>query len=75
MSGIGSEILIIFLLIVASGVFAMSEMALITARKSQLQDWIKIGHRRARIALDLALAPDQFLSTVQAGATLLCVLA
>ena len=75
MSGIGNEILVIIFLIVVSGFLAMSEMAVITARKSQLQDWIKIGHRRAQIALDLALAPNQFLSTVQAGATLLCVLA
>ena len=41
MSEIGGEIVIILLLIVANGVFAMSEMAVITARKSRLQDWIR----------------------------------
>ena len=63
MSEIGNEIVIIFLLIVANGVFAMSEMAVITARKSRLQDWVSKGNRRAKIALELArravLAPAQ----------------
>lgn len=75
MSEIGGEILIIFLLIVANGVFALSEMAVITARKSRLQDWIKKGNRRAKVALDLALAPNRFLSAVQVGITLVGILA
>ena len=74
MSGIGNEIVIILLLIVASGFFAMAEMALITARKSQLQDWNKKGHRRAKVALELALAPKQLLAAVQACMTLLSIL-
>ena len=75
MSEIGGEILIIFLLIVANGVFALSEMAVITARKSRLQDWIKKGNRRAKVALELALAPNRFLSAVQVGITLVGILA
>ena len=75
MSEIGNEILIIFLLIVANGVFAMSEMAVITARKSRLQDWVSKGNRRAKIALELALAPNRFLSAVQVGITLVGILA
>ena len=75
MSEIGGEILIIFLLIVANGVFALSEMAVITARKSRLQDWIKRGNRRAKVALELALAPNRFLSAVQVGITLVGILA
>ena len=41
MSGIGGEIIIIFFLILASGIFAMAEMAVITARKSRLEEWVK----------------------------------
>jgi putative hemolysin len=75
MSDIGGEIIIILLLIVANGVFALSEMAVITARKSRLQDWIKKGDRRAKVALELALAPNRFLSAVQIGITLVGILA
>jgi putative hemolysin len=75
MSDIGGEIIIILLLIVANGVFALSEMAVITARKSRLQDWIKRGNRRAKVALELALAPNRFLSAVQIGITLVGILA
>lgn len=75
MSDIGGEIIVILLLIVANGVFALSEMAVITARKSRLQDWIKKGNRRAKVALELALAPNRFLSAVQIGITLVGILA
>jgi len=75
MSDIGGEILIILLLIAANGVFALSEMAVIRARKSRLQDWIKKGNRRAKVALELALAPNRFLSAVQVGITLVGILA
>jgi putative hemolysin len=75
MADIGGEILAIFLLIIANGVFAMSEMAVITARKSRLQDWIKRGNRSAKVALDLATAPNRFLSAVQVGITLVGILA
>ncbi|HVO91486.1 MAG TPA: CNNM domain-containing protein, partial [Terriglobales bacterium] len=72
---IGNEIVIIFLLILANGLFAMSEMAVITARKSRLQDWVSKGNRRAKVALDLALAPNRLLSAVQVGITLVGILA
>ena len=75
MSDIGGEIVIIFLLIVANGIFAMSEMAVITARKSRLQDWIKRGNSSAKVALELATAPNKFLSAVQVGITLIGILA
>ena len=75
MSQIGGEILIIFLLIVANGMFAMSEMAVITARKSRLQDWVRLGNRRAKIALELADAPNRFLPAVQIGITVVGILA
>ena len=75
MSAIALEILIIFLLILANGVFAMSEMAVVTARKSRLQDWANKGDVRARAALELANAPNRFLSAVQIGITLIGILA
>ena len=75
MSEIGGEIVIILLLIVANGIFALSEMAVITARKSRLQDWVKRGNRSAKVALELATAPNKFLSAVQVGITLVGILA
>jgi putative hemolysin len=74
MSLIGWEILIIFLLIVANGVFAMSEMAVVTARKSRLQDWARKGNAKAKVALELADAPNRILSAVQVGITLIGIL-
>lgn len=72
---IGTEILIIALLILGNGIFAMSEMAVITARKSRLQDWVRKGNPRAKVALELAQAPNRFLSAVQIGITLIGILA
>ncbi len=69
------EILIIFLLLTVNGFFAMSEMALVSARKSRLQQWANEGDNRAQLALDLARTPNRFLSTVQIGITLVGVLA
>src|SRR5258707_4296103 len=74
MSGIGGEIIIIFLLILASGIFAMAEMAVITARKSRLEEWMKKGRRRAGIVLELAQTPNRFLSTVQIGITFVAIM-
>ena len=75
MSDIGLEILIMFILILASGVFAMSEMALVAARKSRLQELADKGNARARRALELASAPDRFLMTMQIGITFFVILA
>jgi putative hemolysin len=69
------EVLVIFLLILLNGVFAMSEMAVVSARKSRLHQWAEAGNAKARIALELANAPNQFLSTVQVGITLIGILA
>jgi putative hemolysin len=68
------EIVLIALLILGNGVFAMSEIAVITARKSRLQDWVNKGNSRARAALELAQAPNQLLSSVQIGITLMSIL-
>ena len=68
------EAFIILLLILLNGVFAMSEMAVVSARKARLQDQANRGNRGARAALALADTPDRFLSTVQIGITLVGVL-
>lgn len=68
------EILIIFFLILLNGVFSMSEIALISARKNRLETAAKKGNKNAQIALDLSNAPNKFLSTVQIGITLIGIL-
>ncbi len=70
-----TEIIIIVLLLVASGVFAMTEIAVVTARKGRLKRLAEQGDARARAALELAESPNRFLSTVQVGITLVGVLA
>ena len=68
------EIVIIILLILLNGVFAMSEIAVISARKSSLSTDLKKGSKSAKMALKLANDPDRFLSTVQIGITLIGIL-
>lgn len=68
------EILIILLLILLNGVFSMSEIALISARKNRLENAAKKGSKNAQAALDLANSPNKFLSTVQIGITLIGIL-
>lgn len=63
------------MLLVANGVFAMSEIAVISARKSRLQQMGEAGDESARAALQLANDPARFLSTVQIGITLVGILA
>jgi putative hemolysin len=68
------EILIILFLIILNGLFSMSEIALISARKNRLESAAKKGSKNAQIALDLANSPNKFLSTVQIGITLIGIL-
>lgn len=68
------DLLIIIALILLNGVFSMSEVALISARKSKLTSDAKNGNRNADTALKLANEPDRFLSTVQIGITLIGIL-
>ena len=69
------ELIVLLLLIAANGVFAMSEMAVVSARKTRLVELAERGDPKARAALKLANSPDQFLSTVQIGITLIGILA
>lgn len=68
------ELLIILFLILLNGIFSMSEIALISARKSRLETAAKKGNTNAKVALDLVNSPNKLLSTVQIGITLISIL-
>lgn len=68
-------ILAISLLIVLNGLFAMTELAIMTARQPRLAAAAEAGSRSAAAALQLARNPSRFLSTVQVGITLIGILA
>ncbi|MBE0410531.1 MAG: HlyC/CorC family transporter [Anaerolineales bacterium] len=70
-----TEILIILALILFNGVLAMSEIAVVTARKVRLQQLVEKGNTRAAVAIELADTPGRFLSTVQIGITTIGILA
>lgn len=66
-----TDLLILFTLIMLNGVFAMSEMAVVSSRKPRLQHWADEGRAGAGAALKLANEPTNFLSTVQVGITVI----
>ncbi|MBE6306094.1 MAG: HlyC/CorC family transporter [Bacteroidales bacterium] len=68
------EIFIILALILLNGIFSMSEISLISARKSRLQSDAEKGNTKAQKALELQENPDRFLSSVQVGITLIGLL-
>ncbi len=68
------DILIIIGLILLNGVFSMSEIAVISSRRSSLSAQSENGSKTAKVALELADSPDRFLSTVQIGITLIGIL-
>jgi putative hemolysin len=72
---IGSEVLVILVLIVLTALFVLSETAMLSSRKARLQQRINEGDRGAERALKLSENPNIFLSTTQAGITLIGVLA
>jgi putative hemolysin len=65
------DIILLFILFLLNGVFAMSELAIASARKTRLQQWAEEGDERAAVALRLAEHPNRFLATVQIGITLI----
>lgn len=75
MSGTVLEIILIFILLLINGVFALSEIAVVSSRKVRLQQKADEGDSSAKIALDLSNSPNRFLSTVQIGMTLVGILA
>lgn len=68
------EIVLLFSLILINGVFAMSEIALVTARRARMQKLIDDGDRAAAAAVKLGEDPNRFLSTIQIGITSIGVL-
>ncbi|QHL90367.1 DUF21 domain-containing protein [Sphingomonas changnyeongensis] len=69
------DVAIILALVALNGVFAMSELAIVSSRKSRLQALAKLGRRGANTAIALASDPGRFLSTVQIGITLVGIMA
>lgn len=75
MTIVAIEVILILLLLVANGIFAMSEIAVVTVRRARLERLAATGNRQARAALEHVRDPTQFLSTVQVGITLVGILA
>ncbi len=75
MARVALEIIFILILILANGVLALAEIAIISARKARLLQRSEDGDQKSQIALDLSNDPADFLSTVQIGITLIGVLA
>lgn len=69
-----NEIIIILILILFNGALAMSEIALISVRKTYLTNEAKRGNKNARLALRIIESPDKFLSTIQIGITIIGIL-
>ncbi|NEN74848.1 HlyC/CorC family transporter [Pelistega sp. NLN82] len=65
------DLLIIFCLIFVNGLFAMSEIAVVSSKRLRLQKLADEGSKAAKAALNLADVPSRFLSTVQIGITLI----
>jgi len=75
MSDLSTELLILALLLLANGIFAMAEIAVVSARKAWLKQLADKGNAQAKVALAIAREPARFLSAVQVGITLIGVLA
>ncbi|WP_230199714.1 hemolysin family protein [Bacillus andreraoultii] len=67
------SIIIILILIVANGIFSMTEIAIVTSRKARLEKLEEDGNKKAKLALKLAENPNQLLSTIQIGISLIGV--
>src|SRR3954447_20224587 len=68
------DVIIILLLVILNGLLAMSELAIVSSRRTRLKAMARAGRHGAQTALDLAADPGRFLSTVQSGITLIAVL-
>ena len=68
------EILLLFFLIIINGLFAMSEIALVTAKRSRLSRLAEDGEKAAAVAMKLGQEPSRFLSTIQIGITSIGIL-
>ena len=70
-----TELFLIVLLLIFNGLFAMAEIAIVSAKKARMMERAEKGSSGAKLALKLAQNPERFLSTVQIGITLVGVLA
>src|SRR5258706_4013549 len=68
------DIVVLLALIFLNGLFVMSEIALVSARKARLENMAEKGDIRARRALELSNNPEIFLSAAQIGITLIAIL-
>ncbi len=68
------ELLVILILVLLNGIFAMSELSIVSSRKFKLENALKKGKASAKVALELSENPNRFLSTVQIGITLIGIL-
>lgn len=71
----GAEIFIVLGLVLVNGFFSLSEMAVVSARKARLKQRADDGHKGAALALDTAMKPGRFLSTIQIVITLVGTIA
>ena len=75
MQEIGFEIFLIFVLLILNGIFSMSEIAIVSAKRIRLKQRAEEGNLGAKAAIELQESPDRFLSTVQIGITLIGIIA
>src|SRR5688572_5687546 len=75
MTSVLFEIALIFVLLLCNGLFAMTEIAIVSSRRAVLQARAEAGGKGAARALKLADSPNRFLSTVQIGITLVGIVA
>ncbi len=74
MGSLGISVLIVLILILANGLFAMTEIAIVTSKKNRLEVLAEKGDTRASVALELSENPNQLISTIQIGITLIGVI-
>jgi putative hemolysin len=74
MSASAINLIIVFLLILANGVFVMAELAIVSSRKVRLQQSANQGNRSARAALKLANNPNNFMAAAQVGITMIAII-
>lgn len=74
MPSVTFELIVVILLIIINGVFAMTETAFVSSRKTRLQQWANEGDTKASAALEFVNEPNRLLSTVQLGITLIGIL-
>lgn len=75
MAELAVELIVVVVLLLANGVFAMTEIAVVSANKGRLRRLAEQGDEPAKAALELAESPNRFLATVQCGITLVGVIA